>query len=316
MLGIKIDNIDGITSFNTYSNGKIETCIVNKPNVVSTEYGDLIPRYNKPGIRDKELKSISFYESGEIRSIDLDTQTDVLTPLGKLPAELVTFYEDGSLESIFPLNGQIGFGWSEKEEKSLAQTVSFDFPFGSFETKPIGLRFYKSGELKSLIIWPDEVIEINSPVGKIPVRIGFKLYETGKIESLEPALPIKIKTPIGDITTYDITAVGVDADFNSLRFYENGSISHIVMSGDIVVKNKTDGSRKIFSSGTRLGLTDDFSIKVPISITFFDDRVLIDDGSLCESFEISVCDFLLLPDYSMVAGGSCAGECDGCTICS
>ncbi|MGE4549099.1 MAG: hypothetical protein AB7C89_06055 [Intestinibacillus sp.] len=35
------------------------------------------------------------------------------------------------------LNGQIGFGWSEQEEKALAQPVQFDFPSGHFTAKPI-----------------------------------------------------------------------------------------------------------------------------------------------------------------------------------
>jgi hypothetical protein len=314
MPGIKTDHLEGITSYISYPNGQIETCRLSLRNIINTPYGDMIPKYSQPGIRDKELKSLSFYESGMVRAIYLETQTDVLTPMGIFPAELVTFYEeDGALESIFPLNGQIGFGWSEKEEKTLAQSVLFDFPFGSFETKPIGLRFYPGGELKSMILWPDEIIYVQTSLGTIPVRIGFKLFKNGNIESIETAYPTSVPTPIGKIVVFDNTAIGIDADNNSLRFDESGKLRHLVTSGDIIVKKNTDGRRYRFSSRTRTGLTDDVPVKLPVHITFRDDIASIDDGAQNDDFRISDCEILILSDFGLIE--SCDGVCDGCALC-
>lgn len=306
--------LQGISSYTVYSNGQLEDCRLNQKNIIETKYGEMIPHYSAPGIRNKELKSVSYYESGAVRSIALETQTDVQTPLGLFPAELVTFYESGELDSIFPLNGQIGFGWSEKEEKELAETVTFDLPFGSFAAKPIGLRFYKSGNLRSLILWPGEIISLVTSVGKIPVRIGIKLYESGVIESVEPAAPIVVDTPIGPVNTYDVTALGIDADFNSLRFNEEGKLMHLVTSGDILVKNKISGRRKMFSSCKRPGLTDEIFIKLPVQLNFHSDIVMIDNGIETQEFDIHTNEFLFLPDYNAGAM-DCADGCDGCIGC-
>jgi len=104
----------------------------------------------------KQLAVLSFYKSGNIKSISLEQQTEISTPIGIFPAELVTFYEDGSINSLFPLNGQISGFWSEEEEGELAQKYHFSFPFGDFYAKIIGLRFYPDGRVRSLILWPNE----------------------------------------------------------------------------------------------------------------------------------------------------------------
>ena len=106
-------HLEGISSQTVHANGQVSECTLNQPNVIHTCCGDLVPRFSRPDARSKELKSLSFYESGALRSISLDQQVDVRTPIGLFPAELVTFYEDGRLDSVFPLNGQLGFGWSE-----------------------------------------------------------------------------------------------------------------------------------------------------------------------------------------------------------
>ncbi len=144
---------------------------------------------------------------------------------------------------MFPLNGQISASWSEEEEGALAQKFDFTFPFGSFNAKIIGLRFYQDGKVRSLILWPNERITIDTPAGKMPVRIGFKLFEDGNIESVEPAEPITVKTPIGPINAYDQNALGMDADKNSLRFDRKSRLISLFTSDTIIVR-KSNGERK------------------------------------------------------------------------
>ncbi len=307
--------LGGITSFTSYPNGQIEDCTLNEKNLIESSYGTLIPRYGRPDMRNKELKSLSFYESGAIRSVALEEQTNLQTPMGPFPAELVTFYEDGSLDSIFPLNGQIGFGWSEREEKALAKPVWFEFPFASFTAKPLGLRFYQSGNLRSLILWPEEIVPVKTSVGVVPTRIGFKLYASGALQSLEPAAPVSVPTPVGLLKAYDNTALGVDADLNSLRFSEAGALTRLSTSGDVVVKNRVTGERAVISSRTRPGLTDEVPQMLPLVVTFDGRSISIDDGQCNKFFVIAECEFLFLPDFggqAMSCEGDCGGGCAGC----
>ncbi|WP_243684023.1 hypothetical protein [Methanosarcina barkeri] len=212
MLAVETSGLKGITSFTTYDSGELKDCKLEEYNLIHTRYGDLVPQYGDLGFRRKQLAVLSFYKSGKVKNISLEQQTEISTPIGTFPAELVTFFEDGSINSLFPLNGQISGFWSEEEEGELAQKFHFSFPFGEFYAKIIGLRFYPDGRVRSLILWPNERIIIDTPAGKMPVRIGFKLFEDGSIESVEPAEPFPIETPIGSINAYDADALGIDAD--------------------------------------------------------------------------------------------------------
>jgi hypothetical protein len=305
--------LNGITSFTQYPGGKMRECRVNQHNVIETPYGDFVPQYSSPGIRKKDLKSLSFYENGAVRSICLEEQCDVKSPVGVMLAELVTFHEDGSLDSVFPLNGQLGFSWSEQEEAQLAQNYEFEFSFAKFSAKIIGIRFYENGAVRSLILWPGEVVPVRTSLGTFPARTGFKLYEDGSLASFEPAVPIAVKTPIGDVMAFDVTAVGVDADLNSVKFDRDGRLKSLITSGDIVVRRHT-GVRVMFSSRTKPGLLDDVSVKMPIELKFIENSVIINDGVKSAGFKIGECSFLPLPDFSMAAM-ECGGSCDGCSGC-
>lgn len=311
MVTIQKNEIKGITSFTTYESGEMKECRLNNYNLISTKYGDFIPQYKDPGIRKKELKSLSFYKSGAIKSISLEEQTNVITSIGTFPAELVTFFEDGSINSLFPLNGQIGFSWSEEEEGQLSQKFDFEFLFGKFSAKIIGLRFYNDGKVRSLILWPNEIITINTPIGEIPTRIGFTLFEDGTLKSFEPAEPIKVKTPIGLINAFDINALAVDADENSLRFDRNGSLTSLVTSGDIFIIGKNKGKIKTISQKLRIGLMEDDFMKMPIKLLFDEGSVIIDDGIDADEYNTKECTFRILSDNSSRVK-NCSGECSGC----
>lgn len=306
-------NLEGISSFTEHTNGGVSECTVNRANVIHTCCGDLVPRFSRPDARSKELKSLSFYESGALRSVSLDQQVDVRTPVGLFPAELVTFYEDGRLDSVFPLNGQIGFGWSEEEEKQLAETYSFGFSFGTVTAKIIGIRFYDTGEVKSLILWPGDVIALETPIGTVSARTGIRIFKSGKLESFEPALPVDLITPIGKVRAYDVAALTIDADENSVRFDEDGNLTHVATSGDVIV-NGPDIGRIRITSRTRMALSTDDLVKLAISISFDADTTTISTGEETHSFAISQCRFLALPDIDPEGLTACETDCGTCAV--
>lgn len=311
MLTVEMNGIKGITSFTTYDGGELKECKLADYNLIHSKYGDFVPQYRNSGIRKKQLKALSFYKSGKIESISLEEQTEINTPIGKFPVELVTFFEDDSINSLFPLNGQISGFWSEEEEGALAQKFDFAFPFGNFSTKIIGLRFYRGGNVRSLILWPGERATIDTPAGKMAVRIGFKLYEDGNIESVEPAEPVPVKTPIGSINAYDANAIGIDADKNSLGFDRKSRLTSLATFDIIVVKNNK-GEKKITFPKLKPGLTEEYE-KVPVKLRFGEDTVTIDDGNRVNEYMISKSTFKITGgDYTELKNCEDCSSCKGC----
>jgi hypothetical protein len=310
MFTLEASGIKGITSFTKYNSGGLKDCRLEEYNLISTKYGYFVPQYGDPGIRKKQLKALSFHKNGKIRSISLEMQTEISTSMGTFPAELITFFEEGSIESLFPLNGQISASWSEEEEGTLAQKFEFTFPFGNFNAKIVGLRFYQGGRVRSLILWPNERITVDTPAGKIPVRIGFKLFEDGSIESVEPAEPVTVKTPIGPINAYDQNALGMDADKNSLRFDRKGRLTSLYTSDTITVR-KSSGEREIISPKLRPGLMGDEFEEVRVKLLFDGDTIIIENGVKAANYRIAECTFRIIRgNYKEVK------NCGNCSDCS
>ncbi len=303
----------GISSYTTYESGEIKECKLNEHNILRVGNQDFIPRYSGPDERRKDNKALAFYESGNVKSIALEERTVITTSIGSIPVELLTFYEDGAVKSLFPLNGQISFGWSEEEEEKLLEEMQFDLPCASFTTKIIGARFYNSGALKSLILWSGKRIEIDTPIGRYPVRVGFRLYEDGSLESFEPAVPILIKTEIGAIMAFDQNALGMDADFNSIRFYPDGRLKALCTNSDIVINQISNAQRTIIYQQLRLDMLSNEMVKLPVIISFGEDRVEIDNGAEKQVFSISDSKFLFLYDGSYRENKCSPGsDCSGC----
>ena len=191
----------GVTGYDTYFDGCVKACIVDRENEIETEYGRFVPQYSvvEPGMNrmKKRRSSVAFHDNGVVKSIALEKQTKVMTAIGEFPVELITFYTSGKLNRIFPLNGQINGYWSEEDEAGLCETYKFTFPLGSFQAKIIGIRFYESGKVKSITLWPGEIISVMTPKGSLKVKSGISFYEDGSIKSVEPAVKTLVDTPIG-----------------------------------------------------------------------------------------------------------------------
>lgn len=315
-LDTKYGTIEGISSLDYYENGNPRDCVISKKiNELKTSYGVLIPQYENASERRKHVNSLSFYDDGSLQSIYLQDQTKIDTSIGTLPAELITFYRSGKIKRIFPLNGQITAYWSEQDEYNLAEDVSLDLSVGKIKKKIIAINFYEDGVVKSVTFWPNNPVEIDSPIGKVMSRIGFAFYNSGKLKSFEPLKPTKIATPIGEITAFDVDALGIHGDLNSVNFFEDGSVKSLVTSSDSIEITTDTGEKKIYKPGLKISvINDEVKDIVPLTISFDKEKVYF-NKNISNGYSLKDCSFnvkfIPLQVKSPCAGCSSDSSCDG-----
>jgi hypothetical protein len=108
--------------------------------------------------------------------------------------------------------------WSLEEERELNFPLTFDLGWGEFTTLLGGICLYPSGAIRSVTLFPGETLRLPSPAGELLTGVGFSLHESGALASAEPASPLPVVTPVGNLEAFDPTAAGVNADRSSLRF--------------------------------------------------------------------------------------------------
>jgi len=316
-LNNKYGDIQGISSMDYYKNGNPRNCVVNKINELKTNYGTLIPQYDNGSDRRKHVNSFSFYDDGNLKSIYLQNQTKFNTSIGALPGELITFYLNGNINRIFPLNGQITAYWSELDEYKLAENVSLNLSVGKFEKKVICVHFYEDGVVKSITLWTSNTVEINSPIGNVAARIGLSFYNDGNLKSFEPLKPTKIETPIGTITAYDVNALGIHGDLNSVNFSKDGSIESLITSSDTIEVTTKTGEKKSYKPGLKTSvMNDEVKDVVPMSIRFNDSKVCFNNNPK-DNYYLNECTFEVKyiplqaksPCIGCAGNSSCDGDC-------
>jgi len=261
-----------------YSTGEIESYNVEEESVLDILGYKLTPLYGFVDQRRKEFPPVKVYKNGNIKSIGLNDATLIKTKIGVFEVEKITFHKEGQINRLFLLDGKLSGYWSEEDEYKLSKMYKFNFEFAHFESKVISLHFYKTGELKSLTLWPKDRVKLNIGSYSIVSRIGFSLYESGKIKSCEPFRPTTIKTPVGDIDAYDINAIGIHGDTNSLNFYEDGSIRSLITSRNTITI-KTPNGDDIFHSPKKIRLYSNSDVMDTITLKLeFKENLIIIDG--------------------------------------
>ncbi len=303
--------LEGISSVELYENGKIKECSVNKENVLITPVGNLIPQYRDDDVRNKYIKSLSFYENGNIKKIALHKQTVVKSGFGPVKAELITFYESGKIKRLFPLNGKITAYWTEENEYEMAVPQEFIFPFGKIKKKVISILYYETGNIKSLTLWPKELLTIDTPAGKLGIRYGIGMYPDGGLRACEPAYPILINTPIGEISAFDVEASGISGDKNSLNFNEDGSIKSIITSTDSIEVTKKSGKRIQFEPGLRPSMLGEEGMDIiPLKVEFYEDKIRINENNV---YVTGDCSFTIKNNIlKKLSSCSDCSKCNGC----
>jgi len=285
----------GVESYSCYSGGELLGVKLAKRNMLATRAGELVPAYTET-TRRKNKYSVEFYQGGIIKKIALEEIQKVQTPLGELPAELVLFFESGEVKRIFPLDGKISGMWSEKEEKSLATPLSFELPFTAFTAIIGGIAFYKSGVIRSITLFPGETVAIVTKYGNIAAKNGFSLYESGKLESLEPYIPVLLQTPIGSINAFDPNVIGINADINSLVFDEDGRVIALSTVLNSVAAQSKDGRTLRFAPRQVVNPLDGESMlteSLKISFDYGADTVKFTEGEKETVLPLSECVFTI-----------------------
>ena len=177
---------------------------------------------NAYDVRRKERPSKEYFKSGALRSIYFDEITEVLTPMGALPAELLTYYEDGSINRLFPLYGMITAYWTEDDEFTLSKEITITTGVYTFSCHALDIHFYPSGAVQSVTIWPQAPLKFRTPLGVVETRKGVEFYEDGTLKSIEPVFGSRIQTPNGEIRPFPINSLKLHAEGNTLQFQPDG----------------------------------------------------------------------------------------------
>lgn len=288
-------------------NGNIDTVIAQEKVILNTSAGDFVPRYTLDEQSRKKESPVKFYKTGELKSVPLEEPTEISTSVGTIKCELVTFYKNGLLWRVFPLDGQISGFWTEENEYKLAETVNISTSLGTISVKPIYLQFYDTGELESILFWPDERITIGTPVGNTQIRKGICFYRNGSIKGFEPAEEIPVKSPIGTLKSFDPDPNGIHAESHSLSFYENGEIQSIISSSNQIKVIENNGTDMLFSPKiTSSYCNEDAYFISPLKILFEENSITFINNneapvSVANSLQFKVSDYI--PDKPI----SCVG---------
>ncbi len=302
----------GVVSAAYYEDGSLKDCVLGEKNALTLPLAQLVPQYGEEHVRRKHAKSASFYRTGALKTVLLEEMQEVMTPMGEFPAELITLYESGEVNRVFPLNGKLSAYWSEEDEAKLAVPFQFEFSFGAFCAKIVCLHFYQSGALKSLTLFPGETVSLTTPIGEVEVKTGFSLYESGALKSVEPAQPVVVMTDIGPLAAFDCNATGIHADSNSLRFTPQGGLHGLVSSSDKIAAVNENGRMSVFAP-IRRPLPDGEGVAtIALDIVFENGCVTITDDQP-HRFDLSTAKVSSLPFMREGAQACTPSDCASCT---
>ena len=257
------------------------------PVALETSLGRLTPQHTIDDSRRMNLPHLTFFQNGQVRSLPLETRTVVETPVGQLPAELVTFHDNGAVARVFPLNGKLSGYWTEADEAGLAEILRIDTSIGRIASKFVSVAFSPDGELRSLTLWPGEEVTLKTPVGNAPARLGLSFHPGGALRSFEPARPLETPTPVGVIWAYDPDAVGISGDENSLAFDLAGTVSRIATVRSQVVARLPGEAARELQPAVRESICGDGDREItPLVLEFSETSVTARHGSIGRPFAI------------------------------
>lgn len=254
--------------------GSLRSCVPGAESPLMTPLGRLMPQYTGDSMRRRQIPVVSFHTNGMLKTLPLQDQSTVPTPLGPMPAEQVTFHDNGRLKRIFPLNARLSGFWTQEDESALAKPQHLDTPLGPLTATLISAYFSPQGKLRSLTLWPGSTVDAPTPAGDIPTRMGLAFTDEGTLRSLEPAAPTPVPTPLGTLSAFDPDAVGITGDANSLRFAPDGSIVGLATVSNAFDVTLEDGETRRIEPPLRMSYCDGETPEpAPLFLEFSGDAV-------------------------------------------
>jgi hypothetical protein len=253
-------------------------CVPSAPSALLTTCGRLVVRHELEPPRFAEVPAVSTFDSGSLRSVVMAQRTLLATPLGAIPAEQVTFYENGSVRRIFPVAGKTGAYWTEEQEGELCPVIALPTPLGLVEARFVSILLHPSGALRSFALWPRLSVELTTPSGRLPCRFGASFYEQGALRSIEPARPVELQTPIGPMMAFDGSAIGIHGDHGSVGFAPDGRVSRLKTESSWVDAELADKTTRRYEPRLVPSMCSDEAMEwQPLTVSF-DDEVATLDG--------------------------------------
>ena len=309
-------NLNNEIACSFFEDGKIKSCKFEDENIIKTPVGKLIPKYQLSETRTRDKDSVEFYANGLMKSIYLENVTNVITPIGIISCEFITFYENGSIHRIFPTFGKVSGTWSEEEEIKLAPIIKVNCGAVAIYNRLSCICFYEKGAIKSITLYTGEKVMVKVNGGEIEARFGIAFYENGAIKSIEPATPTLVNTSIGMIIAFNNEPVGIHGDTNSLEFDESGEVIAVttIQSG-IELIDKYGEIIRIAAQRKPSLLDIDVLQMFPIKISIEPNSIEITDSNdqkkVFESSKFSFSTFYNMLYIPEACGGNCS-SCKGC----
>ena len=204
-------------------------------NRLNTNYGELIPRHDLPG--DARLRfgtDLMFYGNGDLRYIAFKSRTHISTRYGDFPCISAMFYEGGGLKHLFMEDMDDVCGMGEAMELELADKQRILLDFGIVDARIAGITFHAGGAIESVTFVPDETAVLDTPNGSVKLKHGMTFHENGSVRALEPAEPLLVDTPIGELIAFDAEADASRKLSHSLEFFPDGEVKSLTSVTNII----------------------------------------------------------------------------------
>ncbi|HSQ41892.1 MAG TPA: hypothetical protein VLM37_06410 [Fibrobacteraceae bacterium] len=236
----------------------------------------MTPLFQREELGRRKDVPIQFHPNGNLRTLSLQSRSTILTQVGSIPAELLSFFPEGGLRKIFPSSGRISGFWTEEQEYQEAPSCEIKISTQSVRAKIISIQFYPEGTLHSFTLWPQEHLFLQTNIGPIQARTGVAFHPNGQLRSYEPIQPVWVSTPIGEIEAFDPNPLGVSGDHNSLEFDPVGKLTSLVTISSAIHVFPKDGPEQVFAPQTIPSFCSENSTEpVGFKISFHDEKIFL-----------------------------------------
>ena len=211
---------------------------------IKTAYGDLIPCYDSSDVRKRYREALERYPSGALRSIYLQDRAVIWTQVGKIHAELLTFYECGTIKRVFPTYGKISAYHTEEDEYDEADQDRLVIGNSAVAAKMQCVYFDRSGYVKSITIFNKDRMNFATKYGMITTDLGAEFNEDGGLVSIESVFATELYTDFGTLHPFNPHRDPMHAEKGSLGFDDNGDLRCFCTVRDRIVITEDTGTVK------------------------------------------------------------------------